>query len=75
MGESYIFSGSIIENITLNNKIAKEKIKKVLQDCEMDSDIRKLKKGYNTLIGEIVESGTHNEPIKNKKEYYKLINF
>lgn len=52
LGESYMFSGSIFENIALNNEIDKTKIEKVAIDCEIKSDIERFKDKYDTLIGE-----------------------
>lgn len=52
MGESYMFSGSILNNIVLNNVIGKDEIKKIARDCEIEKDIKKFKDGYDTIIGE-----------------------
>lgn len=51
-GESYMFSGSILENIELDNKKEKDDIEKIVKDCEIKSDIEKFENKYNTLIGE-----------------------
>ena len=51
-GESYMFSSSILENITLGNNISKKEVIKVVKDCEIKEDIEKFKDKYNTLIGE-----------------------
>ncbi|MBE5820378.1 MAG: ATP-binding cassette domain-containing protein [Clostridiales bacterium] len=50
-GDSYLFKGSIIENINLNNEI-KKNIKSVFKDCEIYDDIQRFKEKENTLIGE-----------------------
>lgn len=52
LGESYMFCGNIMENITLDNQIDKEKLDKIVKDCEIKSDINSFKEKYNTLIGE-----------------------
>ncbi len=52
LGESYMFCGNIMENITLNNQIEKQKVDEVVKDCEIMYDINKFKEKYNTLIGE-----------------------
>ena len=50
-GDSYLFKGSIIENVNLNNEI-KKNIKNVFKDCEIYDDIQRFKEKENTLIGE-----------------------
>ncbi len=52
LGESYVFSGSILENIKLNNKIDIDIVEKISTECDIKEDIYKFKNGYNTLIGE-----------------------
>lgn len=52
LGESYMFCGNIMENITLDNQIDKEKLDKIVKYCEIKSDINSFKEKYNTLIGE-----------------------
>ena len=52
LGESYMFSGSIMENIALDNEIYEEKINQVIKDCELKYDIDKFEDKYDTLIGE-----------------------
>ncbi len=52
LGESYMFSGSIMENIALHNEIDEQKIKQAVKDTEIEADIKKFKDKYNTLIGE-----------------------
>lgn len=52
LGESYMFSGSILENINLNNNIEISTLEKTLIDCDIKEDIDNFKEGYNTLIGE-----------------------
>ena len=52
LGESYMFSGSIIENIKLKNEKSMDIIEDIISKCEMKDDIYKFKDKYNTLIGE-----------------------
>ncbi len=52
LGEAYMFSGSILENIELNKKIPFEQLKEICANCEVDYDINNFKEGYETLIGE-----------------------
>lgn len=52
LGETYLFSGSILENISLHKQISMNKIQKIAKDCEIESDIRKFKDKYDTLVGE-----------------------
>lgn len=44
LGETYMFSGSILENIILQNKIDKKLIDNVAKECEIQEDIKNLKK-------------------------------
>lgn len=50
--ESYMFSGSILENIKLDNSVGLETLEKIINYCDLREDIIYFKKGYNTLIGE-----------------------
>lgn len=50
--ESYMFSGSILQNIKLDKGIELDKLEKVVADCDMNYDIAEFKEGYNTQIGE-----------------------
>lgn len=52
LGETYMFSGSILENIKLKSQIDNDKIKEVAKDAEIESDIENFVDKYNTLIGE-----------------------
>lgn len=52
LGESYMFSGSIIENIKLKNEKSMEIIEEISTECEIKDDIYKFKDKYDTLIGE-----------------------
>ena len=52
LGESYMFSGSILENIKLNNNIDMKKIEEIASDCEIKEEIHRFKDKYDTLIGQ-----------------------
>lgn len=52
LGESYMFSGSLIDNIKLDNDVDMGTIEKTAIDCEIKEDIDRFEEGYNTLIGE-----------------------
>lgn len=52
LGESYMFSGSILDNIKLNNEIDMDILEKTVKDCDIKEDIDRFSQGYNTLIGE-----------------------
>lgn len=52
LGESYMFSGTILENIKLENNIKLAILEKTVTDCDIKDDIDGFKEGYNTLIGE-----------------------
>lgn len=52
LGESYMFSGSILENIKLDNDVDKNILNQTSIDCDIKNDIDRFEKGYNTLIGE-----------------------
>ena len=53
-GDTYLFKGTIIENVLLNDSTNEKKlvIDKVLKDCEIYEDIQRFKDKENTLIGE-----------------------
>lgn len=52
IGDSYIFSGSILDNILLNEKVEMSRIREVTEDCEIYSDIERFNNKYNTLVGD-----------------------
>lgn len=52
LGETYMFSGSIFENIKLDNEIEKDILEKTINNCDLKDDIDKFEDGYNTLVGE-----------------------
>ena len=52
LGESYMFSGSILENIVLDKEVNNSQLEKVISDCDIKSDIDRFEDGYYTLIGE-----------------------
>lgn len=51
-GETYMFSGSILENIKLDHEIGQDILEKTVINCDIKEDIDKFKEGYHTLIGE-----------------------
>lgn len=52
LGETYMFSGSLLENIELDNKKNIEYIDKITKVCDIKKDIEGFENGYDTLIGE-----------------------
>ena len=52
LGESYVFSGSVLENIKLDNDVNNNTVEQTVVDCDIKEDIDKFERGYNTLIGE-----------------------
>lgn len=52
LGESYMFSGSVLENIELNNNNDIKYIDKITKECDIKDDIERFENGYDTLIGE-----------------------
>lgn len=52
LGESYMFSGSILENIKLDKDIDRDILEQTSINCDIKDDIDRFEKGYNTLIGE-----------------------
>lgn len=52
LGESYMFSGTILENIKLNNDVELDMIESIAEDCDIKDDIEGFEQGYNTLIGD-----------------------
>lgn len=52
LGESYMFSGSILENIKLDKDVDTCILNQTSINCEIKYDIDRFEKGYNTLIGE-----------------------
>ena len=53
-GDSYLFNGTIAENVLLDNKdkIERKLMNKVLKDCEIYEDIQRFNEKENTLVGE-----------------------
>lgn len=51
-GESFLFSGELLENIKLKNKYDKNKFNKLLNECELVDEINKFEEKANTIIGE-----------------------
>lgn len=52
LGESYMFSGSILENMKLDKDIDRDILEQTSINCDIKDDIDRFEKGYNTLIGE-----------------------
>ena len=52
VGESFLFSGTIANNIRLNYKQDSNKLKRILKICEILEEIKGLKNGIQTRIGE-----------------------
>ncbi len=52
LGETYMFSGSILENIKLDNEIENNILEKIVKNCDLKDDIDRFEDGYNTLVGE-----------------------
>lgn len=51
-GESFLFSGKLVENIKLKNKYDENKFNKLLNECELVDEINKFEEKANTIIGE-----------------------
>lgn len=47
-----MFSGSILENIKLDNNINEDILEQTVINCDIKDDINGFENGYNTLIGE-----------------------
>ena len=52
LGETYMFSGSILENIKLDSEIENNILEKIVKNCDLKDDIDRFEDGYNTLVGE-----------------------
>ena len=51
-GESFLFSGELLENIKLRNKYDETKLNKLLNECELVEEIDEFEEKINTTIGE-----------------------
>lgn len=51
-GESFLFSGELLENIKLRNKYDETKLNKLLNECELVEEINEFEEKINTIIGE-----------------------
>ena len=51
-GESFLFSGKLLDNIQLNKQYSETRLWSVLKDCEFVDEINQFKNGINTKIGE-----------------------
>lgn len=52
VGESFLFSGSILDNIKLNKLYDSLKFKRILKECELSDEINQLENKVETIIGE-----------------------
>jgi ATP-binding cassette subfamily B multidrug efflux pump len=50
--ESFLFSGTLEENILLGRKIKKERLEKIIHACDLDPTIAAMPDGLKTLVGE-----------------------
>ncbi|MCP3941507.1 MAG: ABC transporter ATP-binding protein [Desulfobacteraceae bacterium] len=50
--EPFLFSGTLEENILLGRKIEKERLKQIIQVCDLTSTIEAMADGLKTLVGE-----------------------
>lgn len=50
--DSYLFKGTILENVILNNREKSSDVERVLKDCEMYQDIQRFNEKEKTLVGE-----------------------
>ncbi len=50
-GNSYLFKGTILENVLLKNNITNS-LENIFRDCEIDDDIQRFEEKENTLVGE-----------------------
>ena len=50
--DSFLYSKTIFENINITKKGDEEKVYKAAKIANIDEDIRKFEKGYDTLVGE-----------------------
>lgn len=51
-GESFLFSGEILENIKLKNNYDENKFNKLMNECELVEEINKFEEKEKTIIGE-----------------------
>lgn len=52
VGESFLFSGSLLDNIKLNKQYDMLKLRKLLKQCELTDEVNYFKDKMNTMIGE-----------------------
>ncbi len=50
--ESFLFSGTIEENIVMGKNIPKARLNKILQACMLESTLSSMPSGLNTIVGE-----------------------
>lgn len=51
-GESFLFSGELIDNIKLKNEYDEDKLNRLLKQCELTEETNEFENGINTKIGE-----------------------
>lgn len=52
VGESFLFSGSLLDNIKLSKQYDMLKLRKLLKQCELTDEVNYFKDKMNTMIGE-----------------------
>ncbi len=50
--ESFLFSGTIRENILMGSAIAQEKLEQIIEVCSLKQTLEKMPKGLDTVVGE-----------------------
>ncbi len=50
--EPFIFTGSVVENVTFGSEFDRRRFNEVIRVCQMESDLKLLTKGENTIIGD-----------------------
>lgn len=73
VGESFLFSGSLLDNIKLNKRYDRLKLKRLLKLCELSDEINYFEDKINTKIGEngIKLSGGQKQRISLARSLYQ----
>ncbi|MBU8912250.1 MAG: ABC transporter ATP-binding protein/permease [Desulfobacterales bacterium] len=50
--ESFLFSGTIRENILIGRNVSKEKLEQIIQACSLKNTLKKMPRGLDTIVGE-----------------------